>query len=273
MNPDRFLSWVEINRQALTNNVRRFKAHIGPEVKLAAVLKANAYGHGMVEASRVALEAGADWLAVNSIEEAALRDAGLQLPSSAWPMFPFLLEEAVALDARLTVFNRETVDRLGHQVGCTAGTCTSRSRPGQIGRGCAADLLRLARPSANIRYLVLEGLSTHYANIEDVTEHGFAEFQLDNFRDACSLLEQNGISVPVRHTACTAAAILFPKTLFNLARVGIGLYGLWPSKETRISALQAGIALNRAGAGPDLENADRADQDGAAGSNHRLRLH
>jgi alanine racemase len=91
---------------------------------------------------------------------------------------------------------------------------------------------------------VLEGLSTHYANIEDVTEHHFAEYQLRNFREVCSLLESNGVSVPVRHTACTAAAILFPNTLFNMARVGIGLYGLWPSKETKISALQAHVPLN-----------------------------
>jgi alanine racemase len=57
-------------------------------------------------------------------------------------------------------------------------------------------------------------------------------------------LENHGLDVPIKHTACTAAAILFPQTLFSMVRVGIGLYGLWPSKETKISALQAGIALN-----------------------------
>jgi alanine racemase len=250
MNCDRFLSWVEISRRALTNNVRRFKGHIGHEVKLAAVLKANAYGHGMIEASRVALEAGADWVAVNSVEEAALlREAGLQAPILCLAYVPLSsLEDAVALDARLTVFNLETVDRLGTITGRLKRTArlhikveTGTNRQGVRGE----DLLRLAQAVGRYPYLVLEGLSTHYANIEDVTEHGFAEFQLSNFRDSCSLLEQNGISVPIKHTACTAAAILFPNTLFNLARVGIGLYGLWPSKETRISALQAGIALNQ----------------------------
>lgn len=250
MNCEGYLSWVEISRRALTNNVRRFKGHIGHEVKLAAVLKANAYGHGMIEASLVAWEAGADWIAVNSVDEAALlREAGLQAPILCLAYVPLSsLEEAVALDARLTVFNLETVDRLGAITGRLKRTArlhikveTGTNRQGVSGE----DLLRLAQAVGRYPYLVLEGLSTHYANIEDVTEHGFAEFQLSNFRESCSLLEENGISVPIKHTACTAAAILFPNTLFNLARVGIGLYGLWPSKETRISALQAGIALNQ----------------------------
>ncbi|MBZ5497982.1 MAG: alanine racemase [Acidobacteriia bacterium] len=249
MNCDRFLSWVEVSREAVTNNVRRFKAHVGREVKLAAVVKANAYGHGLLEASRAVLEAGADWLAVNSVDEAALlRGAGLQAPMICLAYVPLSsLEDAVALDVRLTVFNRVTVDRLGVITERLRRTArlhlkveTGTNRQGV----CGEDLLRLAQAVHRHPNLTLEGLSTHYANIEDVTEHRFAEHQLSNFREACSLLAHNGISVPVKHTACTAAAILFPNTLFNLARVGIGLYGLWPSKETKISALQAGIALN-----------------------------
>jgi alanine racemase len=246
---DRYLSWVEISRQALCANVRRFKEHIGAGVELAAVMKANGYGHGIVEASGVALEAGADWIAVNSLEEAArLRNAGLQAPILCLAYVPLAsLEEAVELDLRLTVFNLETVERL---VAITAPRKqpirlhikveTGTHRQGVWGE----DLLRLARMIGSHAGMALEGLSTHYANIEDVTEHRFAEQQLGRFRDACHLLESHGIRVPVKHTACTAAAILFPNTLFNLARVGIGLYGLWPSKETKISALQAGIALN-----------------------------
>jgi len=249
MNCDRFLSWVEISRQALTNNVRRFKARIGAGVKLAAVVKANAYGHGLVETSRVVLEAGADWLAINTVDEAALlRNEGFQAPMICLAYVPYsLLEEAVALDVRLTVYNRETIDRLGAIADRLKRVArlhikveTGTNRQGVSGE----DLPRLAQAVRRHSYLNLEGLSTHYANIEDVTEHGFAERQLSSFVEACSLLEDNGVSVPIRHTACTAAAILFPNTLFSLARVGIGLYGLWPSKETKISALQAGVALN-----------------------------
>jgi alanine racemase len=249
MNRDRLVSWVEISRQALIGNVRRFKAHIGTAVQLAAVVKSNAYGHGLLEASRVILEAGADWLAVNSIEEAVcLRDAGFHAPILCLAYVPFAsLEDAVALDVRLTVYNQETVDRLGAIAERLQRVArihikieTGTNRQGVDGEA----LLRLARTVRSCSFLDLEGLSTHYANIEDVTEHRFAEMQLSSFLEACRMLELHGISVPIKHTACTAAAILFPNTLFNLARVGIGLYGLWPSKETKISALQAGITLN-----------------------------
>jgi alanine racemase len=249
MDCGRYLSWVEINRQALTENVKRFKAHIGADVRLAAVVKANAYGHGLLEASRVMLDAGAAWLAVNSIDEAAvLRNAGVTAPVICLAYVPLaLLEEAAGLDVRLTIYNLETIERLAVIAARLKQTArvhikveTGTNRQGV----CGEELLSLARAVRRHEYLQLEGLSTHYANIEDVTEHGFAELQLSRFLSACDLLEHDGISIPIKHTACTAAAILFPNTLFNLARVGVGLYGLWPSKETKISALQAGIALN-----------------------------
>jgi alanine racemase len=248
MNQNQLLSWVEVSRQALTNNVQRFKARIGPG-KLAAVVKANAYGHGLIQVSRIVLDAGADWLAVNSIEEAArLRDAGIQCPVITLGYVPLsLLEEAVELGIRLTVYNRETVERLGQiaerrekeaWVHIKVETGTNRQGVRK------EDIIDFAREIQRFPRLNLEGLSTHYANIEDVTEHHFAEYQLRNFNEICNLLESQGLHVPIKHTACTAAAILFPQTFFNMARVGIGLYGLWPSKETKISALQAGIALN-----------------------------
>jgi alanine racemase len=249
MQQGNLLNWVEISRRALAQNVLRFKTHIGPGVKLAAVVKANAYGHGLVAVSRIVLESGADWLAVNSIEEAEqVRAAGIAAPVLCLGYVPLSqLEKAVRLDVRLTVYNPATVERLGE----VAGRLGRKARlhvkveTGTNRQGVPREELPdFARMIAGYPHLVLEGLSTHYANIEDVTEHRFAELQLRNFIEACSMLESRGFSVPVRHTACTAAAILFPRTLFNMARVGIGLYGLWPSKETRISALQAGVALN-----------------------------
>lgn len=249
MQQGNLLNWVEISRRALAQNVLRFKTHIGPGVKLAAVVKANAYGHGLVAVSRIVLESGADWLAVNSIEEAEqVRAAGIAAPVLCLGYVSLSqLEKAVRLDVRLTVYNPATVERLGE----IAGRLGRKARlhikveTGTNRQGVPREELPdFARMIAGYPHLVLEGLSTHYANIEDVTEHRFAELQLRNFSEACSILESQGFSVPVRHTACTAAAILFPQTLFNMARVGIGLYGLWPSKETRISALQAGVALN-----------------------------
>ena len=87
------------------------------------------------------------------------------------------------------------------------------------------------------------GASTHYANIEDTTDASYAKSQLRRFEEEITLLHREGIDPPFLHTACSAAAILFPKTHFNLARIGISMYGLWPSKETQ---KEGGIVLTPA---------------------------
>jgi len=86
--------------------------------------------------------------------------------------------------------------------------------------------------------IVIEGITSHFANIEDTTDHRYPRRQLEIYRSAIEALGTRGISVPLRHMSCTAAVILFPETWFNLVRVGIGLYGLWPSKETYLSCLE-----------------------------------
>ncbi len=250
MERNQLLNWVEIDQQALINNVRRFKDHIGAGVKLAAVVKANAYGHGLIDLSRVAIGAGVDWLAVNSLEEAELlRTAGLWTPVICLGYVPLiLLEKSISLDLRLTVYNFQTIEQLG----AVTNKLQKKARlhikveTGTNRQGIQKeDISSLVQAFSRFPLLELEGLSTHYANIEDVTEHHFADYQLRRFNEVCDLIENLGFHVPIKHTACTAATILFRDTLFNMARVGIGLYGLWPSKETKISALQAGIAINK----------------------------
>ncbi len=86
--------------------------------------------------------------------------------------------------------------------------------------------------------LILEGLSSHFANIEDTTKHDYPRLQLEAFRAAVRTVQAHGVRVPVKHMSCTASTILFPETDFSMARVGIGLYGHWPSKETYLSCLQ-----------------------------------
>ena len=112
--PDQPLQWVEISRKALAHNIREFRRIIGPRRKFLAVVKANAYGHGLTTVAGLALENGVDWLGVNSVEEgASLRGAGIEAPILVLGYSPLgALEEAVAGDLRLTVYNRETVAML-----------------------------------------------------------------------------------------------------------------------------------------------------------------
>ncbi|MGZ5467592.1 MAG: alanine racemase [Candidatus Aminicenantales bacterium] len=233
---------VEISRAALVHNIREFRRLIGPRRKFLGVVKANAYGHGIVEIAGIAVTEGVDWLGVNSVEEgAALRRAGIEAPVLVLGYSPLAsLEEAVVQGLRLTVYNRETVARLAALAGRLRKTVRVHVKleTGTWRQGVPAkDLTAFVRDIRRRPGLVVEGLSSHFANIEDTTKHDYPRRQLEIYRMACRELEAAGPRVPVKHMSCTASTILFPEPGFNMARVGIGLYGLWPSKETYLSCL------------------------------------
>ena len=237
------LQWVEIDRSALKHNIQQFRFIIGDSRKMTVVVKSNAYGHGLLEVSRLASEFGADWLGVNSLEEArAIRGSGIDLPIILLGYVPVAdLEEAVENDLRLTVFNTETVEELAKitstlkkNVYLHIKTETGVHRQGIMGK----DLLPFVERIQKSPYLKIEGLSMHFANIEDTTDHSYAQSQLEKFIEYVDLLGQKDIEIPVKHVACSAATILFPETFFDMVRVGIGIYGLWPSKETYLSCIQ-----------------------------------
>jgi alanine racemase len=237
------LQRIEVSRAALVHNIGEFRRLIGPRRKFLAVVKANAYGHGLREVAGVALENGVDWLGVNSVEEgAALRDAGFASPILILGYVPLgALEEAVARDLRLIVYNRQTVERLAaaaRRQGTTA-TVHVKVESGTRRQGVEVkDIWPFVRNIRRHEELILEGLSSHFANIEDTTKHDYPRLQLEAFRDALRTIHAHGVRVPVKHMSCTASTILFPETDFSMARVGIGLYGQWPSKETYLSCLQ-----------------------------------
>ncbi|MGB8953059.1 MAG: alanine racemase [Candidatus Aminicenantales bacterium] len=237
-----YLQWVEIDRAALVHNIRQFRRLIGGEKKLLAVVKANAYGHGIREVSRIALEAGADWLGVNSLEEGiGLRELGIRAPVLVLGAVALGdLKEAAVQDLRLTVYHREAIQRLGaisaqlkKKIYLHIKLETGTHRQGVRER----DLLPFIKMIEKFPGLILEGISSHFANIEDTTAHTYPRFQLDNFNRMLAKLKENRICISLRHMSCTAAALLFPETHFDMVRVGIGIYGLWPSRETYLSCL------------------------------------
>lgn len=240
-------TWVEISRSALEHNLQEFRKILGAKVQLMSVVKANAYGHGLLNVAEVAQER-ADWFGVDSIDEAiTLRQAKINKPIL---ILGYTLNERLAdlLDHSLsqTVYNQETVKLLGQITNKNKRTArlhlkieTGTSRQG-IFTEDLVDFVKLIERYPNLK---IEGISTHFANVEDTTEHSFAQKQLANFKRAVDLLEDREVKIPLKHTACSAAAILFPETHFNMARVGIGQYGLWPSKETKISAQQMNRSL------------------------------
>jgi alanine racemase len=237
------LKWVEIDGSAPDWNLSQLRSCSDTGgITFCAVVKSNAYGHGVEQ--MVTLLPSADWFAVNCLDEGLeLRTLGVRKPVLLLGhVLLDRLREAVEADLRLTVYNRETIEELGRvlrpgetcrvHVKVETGTGRQGIFPSEVPR-----FVSLARGMPGI---VVEGLSTHFANIEDTLNHDYAEGQLTEFRGALDQLRRAGSLPEVVHAACTAATILFPETHFNMLRTGIGLYGLWPSRETFLSARSVG---------------------------------
>ena len=239
------LNWVEIDAAALRNNIAEFKRRLRPGTRLGAVVKSNAYGHGMVEVARAASRASVDWLCVNNVDEGvALRKADVALPILVMGYVPLDGLEAVVEHAlQPVVYNPETIDRLnaiaaarGVRVGVHMKIETGTHRQGVLERDVPAFTARLRDASA----LTLSGVTTHFANIEDTTDHTFAESQIAAFSRIADAIAALYPGPFLRHSACSAAVLLFNRTHLDLARVGVSIYGLWPSKETYVSCLERG---------------------------------
>ncbi len=239
-------TWVEISSAALQNNVRLLKKRIGKKVALMAVVKANAYGHGLRGTAAIAVRSGATWLGVDSVDEALqATTVAKKTPTLILGYTPLArVKDVVRIGARMIVYNQETI----RAIGATKKSArvhikleTGTTRQGVQER----ELVSLIQTIKRFPKITIEGLSTHYANIEDTTDHAYAAAQLASFVRLAAVAEKvYGKEIPVKHTACSAAAILFPETHFSMARTGIALYGMWPSHETYVSAKERGVALD-----------------------------
>lgn len=242
-----FKTWIEINKKALQGNIQQFQELIGDKIKLMAVVKANAYGHGLNETAKIAVGSGVPWLGVDSVDEAIeIRKAGIKAPILILG-YTLLsrLEDVVKYDLRQTVYNKETVQSLASKSGEAKLLVHLKIETGTSRQGLEKEeLLELAKIIKKYPQIEIEGAHTHYANIEDTTDHSYAQQQLKRFKEAVELLEKNNIKIPIKHTACSAAVILFSETYFDMVRLGISMYGLWPSKETFVSAKEKGRKMN-----------------------------
>ncbi|MDQ6748893.1 MAG: alanine racemase, partial [Candidatus Dormibacteraeota bacterium] len=240
----------------------------GAATGMIAVIKADAYGHGAVRVARAALSAGAEWLAVATIQEAAeIPVAGIVAPILVLgPVGPGDEGQAVALGARLSVHEPGSLSRIS---GAARG---ARIRPrlhlkvdtGMGRLGCSPDeAVLLARRVHEDPNLELEGLWTHFAEADDPGSPRTQE-QLRAFLGVVSDLASSGISPPVLHCANSAAALLFPSTRLAMVRVGLPIYGYaptpalleglnlrpvlsWKSRVVAIHALDAGDRVGYGG--------------------------
>lgn len=230
------LTWVEIEEKAVRKNLETFSERIRPGCKKMAVVKANAYGHGIGEISRLALKSGAHCLGVYAPEEALLlRESGVGAPIVALGFaMPHLIRKLAKQQISFTVSSLEQLRTVAQEVSVPCRIHlkldTGLRRLGML----AEDLEEASAILEKNPAIVLEGLFTHFANIEDTLNHDFARNQLLRFEEMCRPFLRYE---PLRHCACSAAALLFRETNFEMVRIGVSLYGMWPSKETLITSL------------------------------------
>lgn len=240
-------TWCDVDVAALHHNARTLRRRLRPGARLGVVVKADAYGHGLGVIAP-ALAPHIDWLIVNSADEAVAARAAVAGATHAdmplyccGPVLPFQAARIVAARARTVVTDLELVRALGARARA-AGTVAPihlKVETGTHRQGLAVDALAaFARAARAVDGVVVEGVTTHYADIEDTTDHRFADRQRRLLEEGRAAVRAAGVDVPMLHSANSAATILDARTHGDLVRVGIAAYGLWPSKETQAAWLE-----------------------------------
>lgn len=231
-------TWAEIDLDALAYNYRRLKVHIGDNVKFMGIVKADAYGHGSVQVSRCLQEAGADYLAVSSIDEAMeLRSNGITMPililgHTPRDQVPKLIEnditQTITCEAKAINYSNEAV-KLGKTLKVHIKVDTGMSRLGYL---CEGDFfeggVKGIVEDCQMPGLDAEGIFTHFATSDEEGEEALAytQHQFQLFKDVIAAVEERwGKKFRLRHCANTGATARFPETHMDMVRPGLLLYG------------------------------------------------
>ena len=229
-------TWVNIDLSIIENNVSLL-ARLSA-VPVMAVVKANAYGHGIIPISRAALRGGAEWLAVARVEEAlGLRAAQFKCPILVMGYIPAEnYREALENDISITIWSVEQLKALAAVSRTIQGHIkvhlkidTGMSRLGVSSN----DALPLAVLINDTPDVILEGLFTHYARADELEQESAKEQESD-FLNILDSINGAGIHPAWVHAANSAGSLYLPHSRFSLVRPGISIYGLHPSHERQL---------------------------------------
>ncbi|MCI4137078.1 alanine racemase [Bacillus vallismortis] len=245
--------WIEVNLDAIKKNLRVIRRHIPNESKIMAVVKANGYGHGSVEVARHALEHGASELAVASVEEGiVLRKAGITAPilvlgftslscvkkSADWNIELTAFQADWIQNANKILENKDSANRLCIHINVDTGM-------GRLGLRTKEKLLAVVNAVTASKFLRWAGIYTHFSTADE-PDTTLTKLQHDTFISFLSFLKNQEIELPTVHMNNTAAAIAFPEYSADMIRLGIGMYGLYPSdyiKQLGLVKLEPALSL------------------------------
>jgi len=241
---------VEVNLDAVKHNVREFKKRVNDKnIAMMAAVKANGYGHGAVEVAKAAIEAGVNQLAVAFVDEGIeLREAGVTVPILVLGYTPVdVAKDAIGYDIMMTVYRiedlkgiNEIAKQLEKKAHIQVKIDTGMSRIGLQEEEVAPFLEELK----NMKYIEIEGMFTHYSTADEINKT-YTNMQTSLFEKAVNTAKEMDIHLPYIHSSNSAGSMELSNTFQNMVRVGIGIYGMYPSKEVdhTVVSLQPALSL------------------------------
>ncbi len=228
-------TYVEVNLAQLSRNLQAIRQKVSP-ARVMIILKANAYGHGLVEVAKY-LDRQVDYIGVAVLEEGILlREQGVQTPilvlGGIWGnQIPGYITHDLTLTA-------PSVERL-QQIDEAAGALGKKARVHlKIDTGMERigvhyyNAHTLQEAALNCRHISVEGIFSHFAN-SDEADLNPARLQLERFNEVLSFYEKHSLPMPIRHMANSGAILQLPESYFDMVRPGILFYGVYPSKEAQ----------------------------------------
>jgi alanine racemase len=223
-------TWAEIDLKAIEHNYKQVERLVGKNTNIMVVVKANAYGHGIVEVSTVLEKLGVDYLGVATTDEAVrLREYGIKTPilvlGSVLPdEVKVLVENNVTLtlcnEDLLNAIRKETANGLKAKVHIKIDTGM-----GRIGVW-HEEALNFIKNLAQEKSIVIEGIYTHFSSAG--RDDFFTNYQIESFEKLLAKLEGFDIKIPLRHAANSIATVDFKRSHLNLVRPGLIIYGMYP---------------------------------------------
>lgn len=228
-------TWVEISQDAIRHNYRVFRGILRPKTRFWSVVKSNAYGHDLALFSGITDKLGADGFCVDELPEGLkLREIGVKKPVLILgPTLPLFLKIAGRQNLTVTISSFPALENLIKskiKPNFHLKIDTGMHRQGFYPHELPQVIQKIRNWKLGIRNC-LTGAYTHFASAKDLNYPTYTDWQFKEFKKSISRLKKSGFNNLVCHAAATGGTLMNPRYHLDAVRVGIGLYGLWPSKE------------------------------------------
>lgn len=238
-------TWAEIDLDAIAHNMREIRKITSPDAQIMAVVKADGYGCGFYETTKVLLENGADRLAVAILQEGKqLRKRGIDVPILILgASFEDDIEDIIDSDITPNVCSFEFAKAISEVSERKQKTTkihikldTGMSRVGFLISDNNEKVIREIEKISQLPHIEIEGIFSHFST-SDEADDSYTRLQFKRFMEVCNELKNIGINIPIKHICNSAGVMMYPEMHLDMVRPGVILYGMYPSEEVDKSRL------------------------------------